>query len=256
MAVSLADIAGSNGANNEQELDSLSQELQGLEQDTKTPTKDQVAVFRNEFDEAYEQVIKDLTEKRDAAREREKSLPNRMLGAAAIGATGIGGMMAASALAEQQADKDAERDMAAYLNTLRSEYGDSKSVRGVTTNVELPGGNELINLYVQYATLANDLKIRKEALGKKPGIESEVVIDKSTTGLYDDAGTGVVGGVYASIARALQDPNGEDAKKWNLEKSETGDSLQIGTIVTGVGAIGGAAGNVMINGWDGKGGKK
>ena len=207
--------------------------------------------------------IEEVSEKRNKYQEvddkikgREQSLPNRMLGAAAIGATGIGGMMVASALTEQHADEDSERDMAAFLNTLRCEYGDSKSVRGGTTNVELPGGNELINLYAQYATLANDLKIRKEALGIKPGIESDVVIDKSTTGLYDDVGTGVVGGVYASIARALQDPNGEDAKKWNLQKSETGDSLETGTILTGTGAIGGAVGNVMINGWDGKGDKK
>lgn len=249
-------VVAQTGSEAEKEEDRLSQEMSEMERGTQVPTKEQAAVFRKEFDEAYEQVIKDLTEKRDAAHEREQSLPNRLLGGAAIGVTGIGGMMLASGLAEQSSDADAEQAMRAYLETFTCRYGDSKSVRGGTTNVELPGGNELFNLYVQYATLAEDLKIRKAALNIKPGIESEVIVDKSTTGLYDDVGTGVASGVYASIARAIQNPNGEDAKKWGVQSGKSLDKTKAGAITSGVGAIGGAVGNVMINDWDGKGGKK
>lgn len=101
--------------------------------------------------------------------------------------------------------------------------------------------------------MANDLKIRKEALNIKPGIESDVVIDKSETGLYDDMETGITSGVYASIARAIQDPISEDAKRWNLQKSESLGDLETGTITAGSGTVGGAFGNIMINGKNAKG---
>ena len=195
-----------------------------------------------------------LEQRYNDARARERSLENRMLSAAAIGATGIGGMMAASALAEQQADENAERDMRAYINTFRCEYGNGKTVRGGETNIELPGGNELIELYTQYATLANDLKMRKEALGLKSGIESAVVIDKADSSLYDNASVGVVGGGYASIARAIMNPDGEDADKWRMQQEEMAEKLNTGATLAGGGAIGGAIGNIKINGTDGHGG--
>ncbi|MBP5363838.1 MAG: trypsin-like serine protease [Alphaproteobacteria bacterium] len=187
-----------------------------------------------------------LRKRYEEALERERSLPNRVLGAVSIGATGIGGMMAASALSEQAADAQAEREMQAYLKTFTCEYGGNR-VDGGETNVELPGGNDMISLYTEYATLANDLKMRKELLGIAPGIESEVSIDKADTGLYDDVGTGITGGVYASIARAIMNPDGEDAAKWNEQKENTGQQLKIGATVAGAGAIGGAVGNVLIN---------
>ena len=189
-----------------------------------------------------------LEQRYNDARARERSLPNRILSSAAIGATGIGGMMALSVLSEKNADENAERDMRAYINTFRCEYADGKSVRGGETNVDLPGGNELIEMYKKYATLAKDLKERKESLGIKPGIESEVVVDKASTGLYDNAAVGVVGGGYASIARAIMNPDGEDAKKWNLQLSNTVNKLETGGTVAGAGAVGGFVGNMMING--------
>ena len=48
-----------------------------------------------------------MEQKYNSAAAREQSLANRMLGAAAIGAGGIGGMMLASGIAEQRADADA-----------------------------------------------------------------------------------------------------------------------------------------------------
>ena len=203
--------------------------------------------------EVKSEQLAELQKAYEEALAREQSLSNRILGAAAIGATGIGGMMAAGALAEQRADAAAERATTAYIETMRCDYADGKSVRGGETNIELPGGNDMIALYTEYATLANDLKMRKELLGLSPGIESEVVIDKADTGLYDNAGIGITGGVYASIARAIMNPDGEDAKKWAEQKAQTEQNLKIGTGVAGAGAIGGAVGNIAINGPDGNG---
>ena len=75
----------------------------------------------------YTEIIA-LEQRYNAAVAREQSLANRMLGAAAIGAGGIGGMMLASGIAEQRADADAERDMAAYLATFKCNYGAGMTV--------------------------------------------------------------------------------------------------------------------------------
>lgn len=191
-----------------------------------------------------------------AAKDRETSYANRMLTAATMAATGIGGMMLAQGLAEQKADKDAEQDMSAYLATFQCKIGNkgAKTYVGGTKNIETPGANQLIDLYTEYAALATSLKERKELLGMKPGIESEVVIDKSTTGLYDDVGNGLRPGAYASIARALQDPDGEDAKKWATQVESAKSKTKTGGIIGGVGAVGGAVGNIAINHIDWGGG--
>ncbi len=197
--------------------------------------------------EQYRQEISELKKNATAMHDRENSLANRMIGAVGIGATGIGGTMVGAALSERAADDDAEREMRAYLETFRCDYGAGTTVRGGETNVELPGGNDMIGLYTEYAQLANDLKIRKTALGIRPGIESDIVIDKAETGLYDDVGTGISGGAYASIARALLDPNGEDAKRWAAQRDSTNSKLTTGAIVAGVGAVGSAVANIAVN---------
>ena len=191
--------------------------------------------------------IATLTEKYNAARAREMSTANKMLGGLTMAATGVGGMMLAQSLAEQGADADAEMDMRAYLETFVCKYADGKSFKGGTENIELPGGNDLLPLYTEYVNLANDLKVRKEALGMRPGIESEKILDNATSGLYDDVALGKTGGAYASLARALQDPEGEDAKMWAEQKDKTKKNLTIGASVGGVGAVGGVVGNAIIN---------
>ncbi|MBP3397493.1 MAG: hypothetical protein J6K82_01020 [Alphaproteobacteria bacterium] len=183
----------------------------------------------------------------DAAREREQSTENKLIGAAGIGATGIGGMMLAQSAAENAADDDAERAMRAYLATFRCDYGGGKTVRGGEQEIELPGGNELINLYSEYIALANDLKVRKEQLGLKPGIESEPILDGATSGLYDDIAVGKTGGAYTSLARALMDPKGADAAAWAAQRAETAKNLKTGAITAGVGAGGSMIGNLAIN---------
>lgn len=190
----------------------------------------------------------ELQKKYEEAKAKEQSTANKMLGGATMAATGIGGMMIASNLAEQNANKDAEMDMTAYLETFRCDYGAGKSFKGGQTNIELPGTAELIPLYAEYVQLANDLKFRKEQLGLKPGIEAEKILDSATTGLYDDSSEGIDKGAFASLARALQDPEGEDAKKWQGDKDEIAKKLKTGAIVAGAGAVVGVAGNAIING--------
>lgn len=196
--------------------------------------------------------IDELTKNAQAMRDKEQSTENKLLGAAGIGATGIGGMQIMSAMAEQSADQDAETAMRAYLATFHCNYGGGMNVAGGETDVELPGGNELVGLYSEYVNLANDLKVRKAALGLRPGIESETILDSATSGLYDDVAIGKTSGAYASLARAMADPNGADAAAWAAQKSETADKLKTGAIVAGIGAIGSLAGNLALNSGDAK----
>ena len=191
--------------------------------------------------------IDELRENADAMREREQSLANRTIGAAAIGATGIGGMQLASALAEQRADDAAEQDMTAYLATFRCDYGAGRNISGGEVNIQLPGANTLLPLYNEYTTLAADLKTRKTALGMTPGIESEVILDAATSGLYDNESLGKTDGAYTSLARALSDPNSADAAEWAAQRADTQQQLKTGAITAGAGALVGIVGNVLTN---------
>ena len=182
-----------------------------------------------------EAAYEEAKEKYNKAKENEQSTANKMLGAAGMGATGVGGAMLMSGLAEQNADADAERAMQAYLATFTCKFGNT-SVQGGEKEVVIPGGNELIGLYGEYVALANDLKMRKTALGMKPGIESEPILESATSGLYDDVSTGKTSGAYASLARALMDPNGEDAKKWNEQRDKTQENIKTGGITAASGA--------------------
>lgn len=214
--------------------------------DDKKQEKQKGKVKKELTEEEKEKKLNELRDNAKAMKEKEQSTENKLLGAAGIGATGIGGMQLASGLAEKNADEDAEMTMKAYLATFTCRYGE-KRVAGGEVDIELPGGNELVSLYSEYVTLANDLKVRKQALGVKPGIESEAILDGATTGLYDDVGTGKTSGTYASLARALQDPNGEDAKLWAAQKQEAADKIKKGAITAGVGAVGSLVANLAIN---------
>ncbi len=213
------------------------------------PSKDGTkCVGKNILSEADSlEKINKLQKNADEMRKIEQSTENKALGALGIGATGIGGQMLASALSEQSADTDAETAMRAYLATFHCNYGAGKNIPGGEKNIELPGGNELISLYSEYVNLANDLKVRKNALGLRPGIESEPILDSATSGLYDDVSIGKTSGAYASLARALSDPNSADAAAWAAQKSDTADKLKTGAITAGIGALGSLAGNLIIN---------
>ena len=187
-----------------------------------------------------------LREGYEQALARERSLPNRMLGALGIGAGGIGGMMIASGIAEQRADQNAEIDMRAYLATFRCDAGTGKQWKGGETNIELPAGN-LTALKTEYVTLAGNLKSRKEQLGLKPGIESETIADSASTGLYDNVASSPIDGVYTSIANAILDENSSDATEWAEQQEKTTTKIQTGTKI-GVAGVGGAMiGNMTVN---------
>ena len=188
--------------------------------------------------------ISQLEQKYQAAKAREQSIANRLIGAAAIGAGGIGGMRLVSGLAEQAADDAAERDMRAYLETFRCDYGAGKNIHGGETNIELPGGNELLPMVAEYKALAADLKQRKDILELAPGIESELVLDAAETGLYDNVALGKTGGVYTSVARALTDESGEDAAQWDAQKSAAQNKTKTGAIIGGAGVGIGIVGNI------------
>ena len=204
---------------------------------------------QEEVDE--EDKIQELRDKSKAAHERENSMANKMLGAAGIGATGIGGMMLMQGLSEQSSDADAEEQMRAYLSTFMCKYGDN-SVRGGESDIELPGANALLPLYSEYVTLANEVKAMKAELDIKAGIESEAILDSATSGLYDDINTGKTSGAFASLARALQNPEGEDAKKWTQQTEKTSKNIKTGAITAGAGVAVGLVGDIVISAIDKK----
>lgn len=191
--------------------------------------------------------VDELRENAKKMHDKEKSWANRLIGAAGIGATGIGASQALSALAEQRADQNAEDDMRAYLATIKCDYGMGKNISGGETGIELPGGNELAQYVTQYKTLAADLKVRKTALGLAPGIESETIIDAADTGLYDNAATGKTDGAFTSLSRALGDKTGADAQAWAQQKADTANKLKTGAIVAGIGVMGGTIANQTVN---------
>ena len=189
----------------------------------------------------------ELQENYDAMKKKEQSTENKLLGAGAMASIGAGGQMAASALAEQQADAAAELDMTAYLATFRCDFGQGKNIKGGETGIVLPGGNDLAPLYTEYVKLAQDLKVRKEALGMTPGIESEEILDKANMGLYDNESLGKTDGAFTSLATALSNPTGADAAEWEAQKAETAEQLKTGAITAGVGAVASIAANIAIN---------
>lgn len=191
--------------------------------------------------------VDELRENAKKMHDKETSTANKLIGAAGIGATGIGTSQALSALSEQRADNRAEDDMRAYLATIKCDYGTGKTVNGGDTGIELPGGNELTQYVTQYKTLAADLKVRKTALGMSPGIESETIIDAAETGLYDNAATGKTNGAFTSLSRALSDETSADAQAWAQQKADTASKLKTGAIVAGVGAVGSAIANLAVN---------
>ena len=206
--------------------------------------------YNKEKNICEEDKVKKAEEEYKKAKEKEQSLANRTLTAATTAAMGIGGMELAMGLSEQKADKDAEADMKAYLSTFRCKYTDGKSFKGGPDPIELPGGNDekIMSYRNEYISLAKDLKERKEALGMKPGIESEEILDKAEMGLYDDENVGITSGNYASLYRATALNSEEDQAKIQAEKDKSAKRVKGGAIAVGVGAGVGILGNSLING--------
>lgn len=186
----------------------------------------------------------------EEAKENEQSIENRTLTALTTAATGIGGMELAQGLAEQKADKDAAADMAAYIATMRCTYGDNQQVKAGTSQIELPGGNnsDLMKLRSEYFALAADLKTRKDALGLAPGIESQEILDKAQSGLYDDESITGTDGTYASLYRAQMLDSEKDKSQIEEDAKKSKTRVIAGGVAAGVGVVGGAVGDSLING--------
>ena len=189
--------------------------------------------------------IRAAEEEYASARENEMSLKNRLMSGAAIGATGIGGMQLASGIAEQSADADAAADMAAYTQKMQCRVSDRR-YRFNEKSVNVGGENSLTGLYSEYVALADDLHERKDALGYAPGIESAVVFKREYTGLYDDVGSGVQNGTYASLYRASIG-NENDISRIAGDTTDTQNRIDTGLGAVGIGAAGGAVGNILGN---------
>lgn len=196
-----------------------------------------------------QQKLEEAQAKLDKAKETEQSTANRMLGGLTTLATGIGGMQLAQGISEKMADSAADKDMDAYIATMRCTYGEGKTVPFSVEPVELPGGNnpELMKYRAEYISLAASLRESKNALGMKPGIEAEEILDHANMGLYDDENTGVTGGTYASRYRAAVG-NEKDEKGLASAKKEAKTRMIAGGVVAGVGVVGGIIGNSIING--------
>ena len=199
--------------------------------------------------DTLDETMDDLKQNYEDVKANEQSLANRTLTALSTAATGIGGMELAMGLAEQKADKEADQNMTAYIETMRCTYGDGKQVKAGPDEIELPGANneELFNLRNEYIALAADLKARKEALGMKPGIEAEEIMDKSQMGLYDDEFVGITNGTYESLYRAkMLNSETDQAKIEEMQKTSKNRVIG-GAVAVGVGVIGGVVGNILIN---------
>ena len=190
------------------------------------------------------------------AKERETSLENRALSGATMAVTGLGAMQLAQGLAEQSADRDADAAMTAYLEHLKCKIGDIGREYSLSNETEVATpGDELSSQRSAYAELAYSIKTRKEQLGLRPGIESEIEIKlndvgtpyiERTDGLYNDVGSGA-GGTYASLYRAKMG-NEADQAKIDADKGTSKARVVGGGVAAGVGAVGGVVGNIKING--------
>ena len=129
-------------------------------------------------------------------------------------------------------------------------FPNGKQVKAGPEEIELPGGNDqnMMNLRAQYFALANDLKERKAALGMEPGIESEVILDKSQMGLYDDENIGITGGAYESLYRAKMLNSETDQTKIDEMADASKKRVKGGAIAAGAGAVVGVLGDSLING--------
>ncbi|MBQ6736465.1 MAG: OmpA family protein [Alphaproteobacteria bacterium] len=204
--------------------------------------------YENIQETDLDQKLADAQSALDAAREKENSWANRAVSGASTAATGIGAMQAASAIAEQRADATAEKQMRDYLATFKCEHGGGQEFNAGNEEITLPGGNELLEYYTEYKTLADNLKTTKTALGLRNGIESETLYDRAESGLYQYATAERKSGGEISLARALSDETSEDAARWAEQKEQTAKQLKTGAIVAGAGIVGGIAGNYLING--------
>lgn len=184
-----------------------------------------------------EEKTKEETNKEDKDTDTKKDKANATLEAASMASMGLGAMEAAQALSEKKSDAAAETDMTAYLATMRCDYGRGNTYKLGEEEIDVGGGNELINYVTEYKTLASRLQKTKTALKMTPGIESEKILDKAESNLYTYAPPQKVQSTFGSLANALRDENSEDAQKWAEQKDKTQKRLIVGASVAAAGLV-------------------
>ncbi|MBO7559531.1 MAG: hypothetical protein J6T27_00010 [Alphaproteobacteria bacterium] len=220
-------------------------ELQNSEQTIPTDSLQETGDYETheEFDSAAWR--RDTENAYKHERDNAQSWANKGITAGSTLLTGEGAMMAAQAIAEQKADRDAEIEMAEWISKMGCEYGNGQPVN-LGKEETLPGGNELTQYYTEYKQLADKLKATKTALNLRPGIEAEVLYDRAETGLYQYANAERQSGGFTSLSRALMNPEGTDAEQWNAQKAEVAKDLTTGTLLTAGGLLVGAS-NILVN---------
>lgn len=149
---------------------------------------------------------------------------------------GVGGMQLAQGLGEQAADSDATSQMQGYLSGLYCTYAGNRVSYGAT-GVQLNGGNELDLMREEFINKATALKDTKKQLGLRSGIESEVVMDRATTGLYQNEGTNRAASDFGRLSEALLDETGRDAQLIAAQQKTSQTRVTGGAIAV----LGGAA---------------
>lgn len=178
--------------------------------------------------------VLDLVDRAAEAKAREQSTANKMLGAASIGATGMGGMQYMQGMAEKSADEEAAADVKAYTATINcSVSGVGGRVMHGATGTAPAFSAEAIRLKSEFIALAERTRAAKETLGMKPGIESEAIIDKSSLHDHDDF----------DIARVTR----FDTAQERLDSGDAAARMKRGQNLALGGIIGGVVGNLIIN---------
>lgn len=181
-----------------------------------------------------EQRIFELEKNADAMRTAETSKANKLLDAASGGITGAGLSQMLQGAAEKRADERATTQINAVIQSFRCDTGGGISKRGGETGIMVGDGNALTRAVQDYVKLADELKITKAELGLPPGIESETIADKATSGLYDNA----------SIGRG---DNAFDTAADRLASGAAQNRINTGVALTAVGVVGGIVGDQIIN---------
>ena len=206
--------------------------------------EEETEIVQTDPDQEQIKKAEEAEAKYKAAAEKEKA--GRAHSAIATGLSTAGGYMLGASIAERIADNDAEEAMNSYLGGMRCSYAGGQNVE-LGQTVEIPGGDELFNYYNKYKQIAERLKRTKAALNLPAGIESQVVYDKAETNLYKYTTLGTRSSGEISLARALTDPNSEDAAAWAAQKEKTNTNMTIGGSLATGGLATGIIGRIAVN---------
>jgi hypothetical protein len=180
--------------------------------------------------------LKELQNAAAAAKETEQSRANRLLGGAATALSGIGGMQLMQGIAEKQSDEEGAAEMRAYQETFRCSIGDGGmfNLRDAGTAHAVPGYSAAtMALKEEFRQKVAFLVDTKAALDMQPGIEATAILD--TSNLYtNESFEGTVANRFDTAQQRL---DGGDANK----------RITTGGVMLGVGVVGGAVGDMLIN---------